>query len=125
MFWILQITPYPAQEETAKKIPGEVLNPIGWIEKMFPILWMIVGFKLAPNTSLMFKVFLKFALPFSITIVWPLASLLSFFNIRNFFLLKIPKTTTFELVAAVASFSLIMFALYALVLVIIQFIPII
>lgn len=125
MFWILQITPYPAQEETAKKIPGEALNPIGWIEKMFPILWLIVGLKLTPNASMAFKISLKLILPVSILFIWPLAALLSFVNIRNFLLFAIPKTTAFEIVAAFTTLALFVSAIYGVWQVIAQIIPLV
>lgn len=100
-------------------IPG-VGQAIGWFEKMFPVLWMIISPKITPDASILLKAAGKL-LWFLLPIIWPLASLVSFLGLRNLLILKLPASTSFEVVASIIPLALLILAIYALILMMLCF----
>ena len=90
----------PKEGETKSKVPG-----MSFIEKTFPVLWSIVGFKMPSSTTSLMKMILKkvivtFSVPVMM-VLWPIISLFTLkFGKVNLLVIQFPKSTAYEVVAS-------------------------
>lgn len=109
----------PKEEGTKSKVPG-----MSFIEKMFPVMWSIIGFKMPTSSASLAKTILKKVITmFGIEvmlILWPIISFATLiFGKINLLVIKFPKSTIYEFVASMSIVCITLAIVYILIVAII------